>query len=62
VQVTITGTPKLAIYLDDLIAEEGLGNTRAEVAKALVWQAIRDFIRDGVLTRRPGPIDTRDEE
>lgn len=52
VKVTITATPKLALYLDDLVAEEGYGNSRAEVARNLVWSAIRELLSKHLLDRR----------
>jgi len=51
-KVVITGTPKLATYLRDLVVEEGYGNTPAEVARTLLWRGIEDLIHRGVLTRR----------
>lgn len=53
-RVVITGTPKLAAYLRDLVLEEGYGSTPAEVARTLVWRGIEDLIARGVLTRRRG--------
>jgi hypothetical protein len=52
VPVTITGTPKLAAYLDALVREEGYGTSRASVAGNLVWRGIEDLISKGVLDRR----------
>jgi len=52
VDVNITAPPKLAEYLDDLIAEQGFRASRGEVAKTLVWERIRTLISDGVLDRR----------
>lgn len=52
IDVNITAQPKLVLYLDDLIAEQGFGASRGEVAKTLVWEQIRSLIRDGVLDRR----------
>jgi hypothetical protein len=54
VEVTITSTPKLGLYLDDLVSEEGYGNSRAEVARTLVWRGIEELLGKGILTRRPG--------
>ncbi len=54
VTVTITATPKLAQYLDDLIKEEGFGNSRAEIAKNFVWKEINRLISAGNLDRRKG--------
>ena len=45
---------KLAAYLDDLVEEEGYGNSRVEVARSLVWRGIEDLMSRGILTRRPG--------
>ncbi|MEA2624156.1 MAG: hypothetical protein QOD06_201 [Candidatus Binatota bacterium] len=54
-KVAITGTPKLLRYLEDLVSEEGYGNTPSEVARNLVWRGIEELISRGVLTRRRGP-------
>ena len=59
-KIAITGTPKLALYLSDLVAEEGYGATASEVARTLVWRGIEDLISRGVLTRRKGPADGED--
>jgi len=56
-RIVITGTRKLAVYLDDLIAEDGFGTSRAEVAKSLVWRTIEDLISKGILDRRRGAVD-----
>ena len=52
VKVPISATPKLLQYLDDLKDEESHGNTRAEVAKKLVWDGIHELIYKGVIDRR----------
>jgi hypothetical protein len=52
VEVTIVAPPKLAAYLDDLIAEQGFGTSRGEVARTLVWERLRTLISEGVLDRR----------
>jgi hypothetical protein len=54
VPITVTGTPKVAAYLDDLVLEEGYGNSRAEVARTLIWRGIEELISKGVLDRRSG--------
>lgn len=54
VRITITGTPKLAQYLDDLVEEEGYGNSRGAVAQNLVWRGIEQLIAAGILDRRKG--------
>lgn len=56
VTVTITATPKLVQYLDDLIEEEGFGNSRAEIAKNFVWKEINRLISAGNLDRRKGSV------
>lgn len=56
VTVTITATPKLFQYLDDLIEEEGFGNSRAEIAKNFVWKEINRLISVGNLDRRKGSV------
>jgi hypothetical protein len=53
IDVTIVAPPKLREYLDDLIAEQGFGTSRGEVARTLVWERIRELISLGVLDRRP---------
>jgi len=53
-RVDVGISEKLAVYLDDLIREEGYGNSRVEVVRALVWRAIEDLLSRGILTRRPG--------
>lgn len=50
--VAITCTPKLVAYLDDLVREEGYGNSRAEVVRGFVWRGIEDLIGKRVLKRR----------
>jgi hypothetical protein len=52
VKVTITATPRLKVYLDDLVREEGYGNSTSEVARTLVWRGIEDLIHKGVIDRR----------
>lgn len=51
-QLKITGTPKLERYLDDLVKEQGYGNSKAAVALALIWRGFEDLIAKGVLDRR----------
>jgi hypothetical protein len=45
----------LEAYLADVISLEMYGDTRAGVARTLLWEGIRGLIRDGVLVRR-GPL------
>ncbi len=54
VEVTITSTPKFGAYLDDLVREQGYGNTRAEVARTLTWRGIQKLISERLLNRRKG--------
>jgi hypothetical protein len=61
IEVYLTLTPKLGAYLDDLIDEEGYGNSRPDVLRQLAWHAIRDLIGQGALDRRRGPSDTGEE-
>lgn len=56
VKITITATPKLALYLDHLIQEEGYGASRGEVAKNLVWRIIEDLISKSIIEQRRGPL------
>ena len=54
ITVAITVTTKLVQYLDDLINEEGFGNSRAEIAKNFVWKEINRLISTGNLDRHKG--------
>lgn len=53
-RVDVAVSEKLAAYLDDLVQEEGYGNSRVQVARTLVWRGIEDLLSRGILTRRPG--------
>lgn len=57
VKITITATPKLARYLEDLIEVEGYGASRGEVARNLVWRLIEDLISKGIIEQRRGSIE-----
>jgi hypothetical protein len=59
-KVTITSTPKLGLYLNDLKGEEGYGNSPSEVARTLAWRGIEELIARGVLDRRKGPPEEAD--
>jgi hypothetical protein len=52
--VPITATPKLVAYFDALIAEEGYGNSRAEVARTLCWRMIEQLTAGGTIERIRG--------
>lgn len=52
VKITVTGTPKLAYYLETLVIEEGYGNSPSEVARALIWRGIEELIKNGILDRK----------
>ncbi len=52
IKITITDTAKHGEYLDDLIAEQGYGHSRGEVARTLTWRAIEDLIARNLLDRR----------
>jgi len=52
IEVTITSTPKFGAYLDDLVEEQGHGNSRADVAHRLTWRGIHQLITDVLLKRR----------
>ena len=54
VKITITGSQKLNSYLEELVLEEGYGNSPAEVARNLVWRGIENLIKNGVLDRKKG--------
>lgn len=62
VEVPITASPKLVAYLEALIAEEGYGSTKAEVARNLCWRMVEQLIRDGILTKIPGGPQEQGEE
>jgi len=49
-------TPKLLRYLDAIVAEEGYGNSRSEVAKALIWRGIEELISRSVVDRIKGKV------
>jgi len=59
--VKITATPKLVAYLNALIHEDGFGNSRAEVARNLVWRMIEQLRRDGIIKRIAGPVAPSEE-
>lgn len=50
--VPISATPKLLQYLDDLVAMEGYGTSRAEVARSFVWREVNRLIEVGRLKPR----------
>lgn len=52
ITVEIQATPKLLAYLEDLRKIEGYGETRQEIVKGLVWDAINLLLRDKQLKRR----------
>ena len=52
--LTIGLTLKLHAYLNDLVEEEGYGDTPTEVARNLLSRAIQDLVKDGVIDRRRG--------
>jgi len=45
-------TPKLARYLDELVKEEGFGETRQEVIKKFVWDGVNSVLPRERLKRR----------
>jgi hypothetical protein len=59
VRITLTGSPKLRRYLEDLVEEEGYGKTPPTVALNLVWRGIEELIAKGVLEKRPGAYPSR---
>lgn len=61
-EVPITATPKLVAYLERLIAEEGYGNSKAEVARTLLWRGVEDLIKGGILKQIRGPMKSVDRE
>ena len=60
-RVDVAISEKLAAYLDDLVLEEGYGNSRVEVARTLVWRGIEDLLSRGILNRRPGRFQPDEE-
>jgi hypothetical protein len=52
VKITITASPRLRDYLNDLVLEEGYGSTISEVARTLTWRGIEDLISKQVIRRR----------
>lgn len=54
--VEIQASPKLRLYLDDLIREDGYGTSRPEVARTLVWRGIEELITRDIIQRRPGEV------
>jgi hypothetical protein len=62
VKVTITATPRLKVYLEDLVNEEGYGSSTSEVARTLVWRGIEDLIHKGVIDRRRNSENTGGNE
>ena len=42
--IEFAASPKLVQYLDDLVAEEAFGNSRAEIARSFVWKEVNRLI------------------
>jgi predicted transcriptional regulator len=57
VEVPVTASPKLVAYLDALVEEEGYGNSKAEVARTLIWRSIEDLITRGIIKQRREPAE-----
>jgi hypothetical protein len=51
-KITITATPKLKSYLEDLVQVEGYGASRGEVARNLAWRMIEYLISKGIIEQR----------
>lgn len=49
---TISTTPPIAQYLDDLVATGFYGKTSADAAERLVGSSIQVLIKDGTLLKR----------
>lgn len=43
---------KLLLYLDDLVAKQGFGNSRSAVARNFIWQEVNRLIEAGRLKER----------
>jgi hypothetical protein len=52
--VQIQASPRLVAYLDDLVAGEGHGHSRAEVARNFVWKEVNRLIEVGILEPKKG--------
>ena len=50
--VEFAATPKLVAYLDDLIKEEGFGNSRAEIVRNFVWKEVNRLLEVARLKSR----------
>lgn len=58
VAIPVTVPPRLAQYLDDLIEIQGYGETRPEIMRRFVWDAVNELIAKGRLRQR-GPDNTQ---
>lgn len=47
--VPVNATPKMLEYLDEIVAMEGYGSSRAEVARNFVWREINRLLEVGRL-------------
>jgi hypothetical protein len=54
--VPVSASPRLLEYLDDLVAMEGYGASRAEVARNFVWKEVNRLIEADRLPDRGAPI------
>lgn len=50
--IEFAATPKLVAYLNDLVAAEGFGNSRAEVARSFVWKEVNRLLESNRLKPR----------
>lgn len=62
IHVKLSAEPKLVLYLEDLIREQGFGASRPAVAKNLCWRAIEELISKGILDRRKGEVADKELE
>lgn len=53
IPISFAATPKLAAYIDRLIAKERYGNSRGGVARNLVWRMIEDLLSKRLLDEIP---------
>lgn len=52
VSMTITVTPQIKAYLEDLVFKGTYGQSPAEVVRTVLGERIREYIKDGALKER----------
>jgi hypothetical protein len=50
--IEVAASPKLVQYLDELVRDEGFGNSRPEIVRAFVWKEVNRLIEAGRLKPR----------